>query len=131
MTTLYIIRGIPGSGKSTYARSLGLKHHYEADAYMERNGGYTKNPDGSIKFNPEFLKKAHDWCQNMTRKALMEGNDVVVSNTFTRKWELKPYLEMAKDVGANVVEKVMTGRWPNVHGCPEEKVKKMEESFEP
>ena len=37
---LYIIRGIPGSGKSSLAKSLGGKH-VEADMYhLDENGNY-------------------------------------------------------------------------------------------
>ena len=119
--TLHIIRGIPGSGKSTFAKTLNIPDHYEADMWFEKN---------SIKFDGSLLKKAHAWCQEMVEKALSEGRDVVVSNTFTKKWEMAPYLEMAKKYNVDVVQKIMEGRWQNIHGCPEDVVRKMEARFE-
>ncbi len=122
MKVLHIVRGIPGSGKTTYAKSLGLKFHFEADKYMEVDGEYV--------FDPRKLPMAHAWCQKSVREAMETGEDIVVSNTFVKKWEMDPYLEAAEEFGYDVVERTMTGRYPNVHGCPEEKVEKMLANFE-
>ena len=50
---LVLIRGLPGSGKTTMARVLALVgyEHHEADHYFERDGAY--------KFDPADLPKAH------------------------------------------------------------------------
>ena len=122
MKTLYLIRGVPGSGKSTYAKSLGLKYVFEADMFMEENGEY--------KFNPKKLGWAHNQCQRAVYDAMKTGEDIAVSNTFVKKWEMIPYLQMASEFGYNVVEKTMTGDYPNVHGCPKEKVEEMKRRFE-
>ena len=121
--TLYLIRGVSGSGKTTYACSLELKHHYEADMYMEKNNGY--NP-----FKPELLKEAHQWCLSMTRNALLSKQDVVVSNTFIRLWEMQPYKDLAKELGIKLSVITMIGSYDNTHGVPEEKVRQMRASFE-
>jgi predicted kinase len=128
MTTkkLYIIRGVPGSGKSTKARELLAKNpklkHFEADMFFEK--------DGTYKFNPRKIKDAHQWCQKGVESALKEGNSVIVSNTFTKLWEMIPYIEMAKRLGVGVVVFTMKGEYQNVHGVPEEKVKEMRERFD-
>lgn len=50
MTTkkLYIIRGAPGSGKSTKAKALIAENldllHFEADMFFEQDGPYKFNP---------------------------------------------------------------------------------------
>ena len=62
--------------------------------------------------------------------AMQVGRDVVVSNTFTRLWEMKPYKDAARKLGVEVVERVMTGEWPNSHGVPADKVRQMRERFE-
>jgi hypothetical protein len=119
---LVIIRGIPGSGKTTYAKSLGIDQHYEADMYFDLyNGG---------QFDPKKIKLAHEWCQNNVRYALTVGADVVVSNTFTRKWEMEPYLKMAQEFGITPEIVVCRGTYQNVHGVPPEKVKEMADRFE-
>lgn len=117
---LFLIRGVPGSGKTTYAKTLGIADHYEADMWFEKNGGY----------DPAKIKLAHGWCQNRAIEAMQSGRDVIVSNTFTRLWEMLPYKEAARKLGVEVIEKVMTGEWPNVHGVPADKVRQMRERFE-
>ena len=61
MTKLYIVRGIPGSGKSTFAKKLlqqgKVQQHLEADEFMtDKNGDY--------KFDPTILQKCHQQCQS-------------------------------------------------------------------
>ena len=119
---LVLIRGLPGSGKSTIARAMNDHEHYEADMFFERSGEYC--------YDVSKIKDAHEWCQSETFKALANGKSVVVSNTFTRHFEMEPYLTMAKTFGIepNIIE--ATGNWPNVHGVPAEIVEKMRQRWE-
>ena len=59
------------------------------------------------------------------------GRSVVVSNTFTRLWEMEPYLKAAKKRGINISIIEATGNWPNVHGVPEDAIEKMRARWEP
>jgi len=121
MAELVLIRGIPGSGKSTMAKRDFPNHaHVEADMYFEDEFGNT-NFDGSK------LKDAHRWCEEITRKLIESGRDTVVSNTFTRIWEMEPYFHMGADE-VKVVE--ATGNWKNVHGVPESTIKRMRDRYE-
>jgi len=121
MAKLILVRGIPGSGKSTYAKGLGL-NHFEADMYFERNGKY--------EFDPSQIKNAHEWCQREVRATLKKDEDVIVSNTFTQHWELKPYLDMAEELGVEVRVIRMTADYGNIHGVPETVIETMKERFE-
>ncbi len=118
MATLTIIRGLPGSGKSTMARAMGISH-FEADMWMT-------DADGSYRFDPRNLKRAHAECLNAVRGALKSGKDCVVSNTFTQRWEMKPYY----DLGFPVREIVATGDYGNIHGVPADKIEAMRERWE-
>lgn len=123
---LVLIRGLPGSGKSTIAKALcraGFSW-FEADTYH-------LNDEGDYCFDPANAKAAHEWCQQETRKALENGDRVVVSNTFTMLWEMEPYFEMARKFGIepNVLE--AKGSWQNVHSVPAEVMDKMRERWEP
>lgn len=134
--TLYIIRGIPGSGKTTLARKIAQDNKKEgvwiceADHYFERNGKYD--------FNPSELGKAHDYCKSQVRSAMEIGDHVIVSNTSTRKSEYQVYLDMAKEFGYEVkIHDVFDGGKTdeelaarNVHGVPLEVIKRMRARWE-
>ena len=79
---LTLIRGLPGSGKSTLAKTLSARH-FEADMYFV-------NEHGEYLYQADKIGDAHHWCKKMTRKALEQGESVVVSNTFVQRWEIVP-----------------------------------------
>lgn len=119
---LLLLRGLPGSGKSTYAATLTDYVNFEADTYFGTGDDY--------KWRGDLLGKAHEWCQNQTRQALIEGKNVVVSNTFTKLWEMQAYFDMAKELGVPVEVLEMTGNWPNIHGVSEEHIANMRKRWQ-
>jgi predicted kinase len=137
---LTLVRGLPGSGKSTLAKQLrelsalqgSYSFHFEADMYFVRG-------NGEYVFRTEELPAAHAWCQQATRDALARyGAHVIVSNTFSQMWELKPYLEMAKNAEARVqiftVETTLSDEElaaRNVHKCPVETIARIRNRWEP
>jgi predicted kinase len=124
MQKLYIIRGVPGSGKTTRAQELAGMNYFEADQWMW-------NSAGEYQFDPSRLGYCHTMCKNSVRAALAAGLPVVaVSNTFVKKRDYMPYVKLAEEFGAEVEIIVMTGNWKNVHGVPEETVERMRRQFE-
>lgn len=121
---LILIRGVPGSGKSTYAKSYFNGHiHLEADMYFIQ-------PDGSYDWAAERLGKAHSWCQESTKIFLNNNCDVVVSNTFTTRKELDPYINFAQDNDIPFVVFRMTAEYGSVHNVPQVIIEKMKTRFE-
>jgi predicted kinase len=117
MMELVLIRGLPGSGKSTMARAMKTHRHFEADMFFT-------DLDGAYLYDASKIKAAHEWCQMNAKWALERGESVVVSNTFTRQFEMAPYFAMAKTFGIEPRIVEATGNWPNVHGVPAEVVEK-------
>ncbi len=126
--TLYLIRGVPGSGKSSFAQQLELfgvvDWSFEADNYFYKG-------TGDYLFDPSKLGDAHLWCQEQTRERLMWGDDVSVSNTSTTEKEVEVYRKIAEECNANFVSIVVENRHGgvNIHNVPEEKVQQMKNRF--
>ena len=125
--TLYLIRGVVGAGKSTFAQSLldkfVVQRVYEADQYFVQNGVY--------QFDPTHLEQAHNDCKRKTWLALYEGMSVAVSNTSCADWEVDTYQTIARETEANFVSIILENRHggKNIHGCPDSKVEQMKRKF--
>lgn len=126
MHTLYIIRGLPGSGKSTLALSLlnttRDMRHVEADMFFMKDGIY--------QFDPTQLKDAHAWCQGVVKDYMEFGIPVVVSNSFVKLWEMKPYLDMAQKHNYNVQVIECNGNFGSTHDVPEATIERMRAAWE-
>lgn len=128
MSKLIIIRGLPGSGKTHKAkellRTVDWAYHVETDQYFAR-------PDNTYDFNPKLLKQAHEWCRGEVFNELDWGFEItIVSNTFTQWWEMEPYIKFCKENGHSVEVITLTTQYENIHGVPEETMKKMAARFE-
>lgn len=93
---LYIVRGLPGSGKSTIASTFGVEVA-EADQF------FVNAETGLYEFDVSQLAAAHNFCQVKALNALAAGKSVAVANTFTQAWEMAPYLEMADKLNVRFV----------------------------
>lgn len=120
--TLTLIRGLPGSGKTTLAKTYSADH-FEADMYFV-------NDDGEYQFDGARLKQAHSWCQDSAKQSLQQGRNVVVSNTFVRLWEMKPYLKMAQQYNAELEVIECQGRYANTHGVSQAIVNEMKKRWQ-
>jgi predicted kinase len=127
MPSLYIIRGVSGSGKSTFGSRLkagGLvRYVISADDYMI-------DSDGAYQFDPKRLKECHTRCQMDAVCMLRSRESVAVCNTFTRIWEMQPYIDMARNMDAHLYVIRCEGAFQNLHGVPHETVKEMRDRFE-
>lgn len=127
MTTLYLIRGCPGAGKSTLALILKkegvVSAIFEADDYFINQYGYN--------FDAAKLGEAHRECQRKTEEILNYGLSVAVSNTSTTEKEVQVYQELAKRYNAKFVSIIVENRseTKSLHNVPEEKIKQMKERF--
>lgn len=140
MGHLILIRGLPGSGKSSFARHLTVSQNiFAADDYMvDENGDYDWRADR--------LEFCHESCRKDVREALLKDDPptrypVVVTNTMTKQREIKPYLEMvwylrSMDIPVHLsVITMNTGLTDaelserSIHSPPEETVATMRKRF--
>ncbi len=122
--SLILVRGLPGSGKSTIAKALiGFYWHIETDMFWV-------NDQGVYEFDAKRLGEAHEWCRMKTIDTMTKGFSVVVSNTFTTKKELQPYFDLAKEFDCVPQVILAQGQFGNIHSVPEEVITKMRDRFE-
>lgn len=117
---LVLIRGLPGSGKTTLAKAMAGYTHFEADQWMV-------DANGNDCFDFDKLPAAHEACRAAAKAALDSGQNVVVSNTFVELWELQPYLELGYPV--RVIE--ATGSFESAHAVPPTVLEEMRRLWEP
>lgn len=124
--TMYIMRGIPGSGKSTIAAGLGLV--ISADDHFMVEGEY--------RFDPTRIAEAHASC---FRRAVLLAQGAkkapfVIDNTNCTNIEVAPYVLLAQAYGwkhqivaiqteSAYVADICARR--NTHGVPIERVTAM------
>jgi hypothetical protein len=95
MTKAMIVRGLPGSGKDTFLRSL-ERHNKQAISVCSADDYFMV--DGEYRFAPERLTEAHDHCFKKFAEQCNDGSHdiIAVSNTNTRLFEMSPYIMYAR-----------------------------------
>ena len=132
---LYIMRGCPGSGKSTLATELKGRNGrvFSTDDFFVQS-------DGEYVFDPKKVATYHQRNQERARKAISEGvSPVVIDNTNTTYWEMRPYVETGLRHGYRIEFVEPSTPWKydtselsrrNSHGVNEETIKRMLKRFQ-
>lgn len=138
---LIIMRGIPGSGKST--RALELCEEARAQNLLPiicSTDKFFEDDNGVYKFDPSKLRVNHQKNQSFAHMAMKEGYDVVIiDNTNIKRRDFKTYSDSAKLFNYEVEEivigkfdeesaKIYHGR--NKHNVPLEAILRMAREFQ-
>lgn len=123
-----MVRGLPGSGKSTFATELANAldcNHFEHDQYL-----YTE--DGEYLWTPSRMAYAYRQCLRDTENTMAEGEPVVVSNVFPTGKSMKNYRKLAEKYGHRVTYIVVENRrgGQNIHDVPQEALDDMRKAFQ-
>jgi predicted kinase len=130
---LTLVRGLPGSGKSTFANTITNEFSVcEADKFF-----YDK--EGNYNFDGSKIRQAHEWCREQVEIRMKDNAvnpqfypEIVVSNTFTQEWEMEAYYKLAEQYGYKVFSIIVENRHDGVnqHGVPDDKLQQMKNRFE-
>lgn len=140
---LIIMRGVPGAGKSTKAKTLvseGVIH--STDTIIERSGDYFEFFN-KMKETKDYtaLSRAHSLCLSEAVTSMKNGvSPVIIDNTNIKMNEPKAYVLAALNLGYsdNNIKFVDVGTSGlpaeslferNTHGVPLDKIKQMIDSY--
>jgi len=140
--TLIIVRGLPGTGKTTLLESLVAPDCiFEADRYP-------KLYDENNERRAEFQSIAHKWCFDQLeakmkndfykRRHHYERPNLAVAAIFEQRWYIDRYIDLAKHFNYNyniinceAAYNAQGIRYQSVHNVPHEVWKQKAASFEP
>ena len=131
---LILVRGVSGAGKSTIADMMDWLGHRTVsfstdDMFMV---------DGNYEFDPSLLGENHAATVQKVRDVMIARYEVkipetiIVHNTFTEEWEMKPYFELAEEFNWHVHTIIVENRHgsKSIHDVPDDVVKAQKERFE-
>ena len=134
---LFLIRGLPGSGKSSIVKLL--KEKYTGKSVVCSSDDFWIQEDGSYKWCKEKLSEAHEWCQAKARDACKANTPVVIidkTNVKRSEWDF--FVEVANLNSYTVVLVSPKTPWcldavelakRNVHSVPVEAVEVKKKDF--
>jgi predicted kinase len=129
---LILLRGLPGSGKSSLGEIiLHCPGSNSPDVLSADN--FFIDDKGNYNFDATKIKQAHNDCQQKCAERMkLEISRIVVANTFTEKWEMDSYYEMAERYKYRVHSVILENRHEskNIHNVPDEKLEQMKNRFE-
>ena len=129
---VFVLRAIPGSGKSTLVAGPARE---KFGAVVCSADAFFTSSDGTYRFDPSRLPEAHGACLRDFLDAVMFGSPcVVVDNTSTSNIEAAPYEAVARAYGYRVFHIIVmtdpvVGASRNVHGVPAAAVARMSDTL--
>ncbi len=110
MKQVFILRGLPGSGKSYYAQNLAdeMVQGAQSQYVICATDDYFYNADGVYHFDKFKLSEYHNLNLARFINSLAENIPlVIVDNTNIKKWEFIAYAQAAHALGYQVKEVIV------------------------
>jgi predicted kinase len=132
MSSLIIVRGLPGSSKSTWVRNNFSKSYlwYEPDHLIT-------DCFGSYRFDAQLWDDVHDLTFRLVDFALARNENVIVSDVFPNRESLMRYIRLSEAHDSNldiitIKSSVFDSKFKmrNTHGVPLTVLSEMQSNFD-
>ena len=127
---LILVRGVSGSGKSEFVDFI------FPTSLVISTDDFFMNGD-NYEFDKSLLSENHAKClksveTEMDFPTTDMGFNIIVHNTFTQSWEMKPYEELADKYGYNFYTIIVENRHKSdsIHDVPEDVIDAQKKRFE-
>ncbi|KAG7156918.1 NEDD4-binding protein 2-like 1-like [Homarus americanus] len=132
---MILMRGLPGSGKTTLAKEIKGRTGVilsTDDFFCDKRGKYN--------YDPSRINEAHQWNKHRALQKLQDGKTpIIIDNTNLQMWEMKPYVKLGLQYGYEVDILDAETPWKlnakelarkNIHGVPKGKITEMKGRYD-
>lgn len=135
MVKMLVIRGLPGSSKSTLASSL----NESLKGIILSTDSVLCDSNGTYLFSPDYMGLAHSLNTAKCKEVCRRGLNVIIDNTNTTTKEVQPYYDIAMEYGYDFEMVIPSTDWAfdveecfkrNTHNVPFETIQRMRNRFE-
>lgn len=128
MNSLILLRGLPGAGKSTFAKELSEDGKYPVFSVDD----YFTSKSGDYKFEFDKNHLAYKQCEENAQNAMQNGiPKIFIDNVFSLEWEMEPYFKLASAFNYRLFVVTVENRHKgqNIHMVSGEQIQKMAEKY--
>ena len=127
---LILLRGVSGAGKSTVAELFIDATILSTDDFFMKDGKYMFDANSLVENHMKCTAEA-DRIMNLAT-AEDAVHTLIIHNTFTKQWEMTPYLILAEKYGYTVHTLIVENRHESesIHDVPQTAVDAQRDRFE-
>lgn len=125
---LYIIRGMPGSGKTTLGK--GLEQDNQA-TLIEADDFFTDPSTGKYVFESRMVRAAHKMARRQMMRYVYHKRPVACAAIFATRREIMSYIDAARAVDSKVMAAIITclDSFESTHEIPDDVIARHAKNF--
>lgn len=109
--SIIILRGAPGSGKTTIARYLKKRNYMNVSWMIVSADDYFTSETGRYQYDATQIQAAHNWCFSLYCRFVDSGKNVILDNTNHQLSEYVKYIKFAGKKGIKPIVYHCVGKY--------------------